>query len=74
MKDFELKKDIKIIKLNPFDTYATIKYKNGKITKREFYYGDSFLSQSGRFFNIDSSMASVQVTDSKAQTRNIPIN
>ena len=43
------------IRLNykPLDMYATIKYKNGKITKQEFYYGDSFLSQSGRFINID---------------------
>ena len=74
MKVFELKRNVRIIKLNPFDVYANIKYKNGKTTKKEFYYGDSFLSQSGRFFNIDNSMASVQVTDSKGQTRNIPTN
>jgi hypothetical protein len=74
MKVFELRKDVKTVKLQPFDMFAIIKYKNGKTAKREFYYGDSFLSQSGRFFNIDPAMASIQITDSQGQSRNIPIN
>ncbi len=55
MKVFELNRDVHTVKIQPSDSYAIIKYKNGKITKQEFYYGDSFLSQSGRFINIDSS-------------------
>jgi hypothetical protein len=74
MKIFELKKDAHPVKLQPLDMYATITYKNGKITKQEFYYGDSFLSQSGRFINVDHTMASVSITDNYGHTRNIPIN
>jgi len=74
MKIFELKRDSHPVKLQPMDMYAIIKYKNGKITKQEFYYGDSFLSQSSRFINIDGAMASVTVTDSYGHTRKIPIN
>jgi hypothetical protein len=74
MKIFELKKEAHPIKLQPLDMFATIKYKNGKTTRQEFYYGDSFLSQSARFINIDPAMASVSVTDNNGHTRNIPLN
>jgi hypothetical protein len=74
MKVFELKRNTHTVKLLPADSYCIIEYKNGKITKQEFYYGDSFLSQSGRFINIDSSMASVSITDSFGHTRNISPN
>ncbi len=47
----------------PFDSFATITYRNGKQQKREIYYGASFLSQSGRFLLIDENIASVEVTD-----------
>jgi hypothetical protein len=55
------------------DMFATIHYKNGKAGRQEFYYGDSFLSQSGRFMNIDETMASVTITDNSGHTRNIPV-
>jgi len=74
LKIFELKRDARLVKIQPMDQYATIKYKNGKISKQEFYYGDSFLSQSGRYINIDSSMASVTVTDNYGHTRNLAVN
>jgi len=74
MKIFELKRNVHLVKLQPLDMYVTIRYKNGKMAKQEFYYGDSFLSQSGRYLNIDSSMASVTVTDNSGHTRNIAVN
>ena len=74
MKIFELKKGAHPVKLQPLDMFATIKYKNGKTTRQEFYYGDSFLSQSARFINIDPAMASVSITDNNGHTRNIPLN
>ncbi|MDF2430629.1 MAG: hypothetical protein JWP44_260 [Mucilaginibacter sp.] len=74
MKIFELKRAVKTIKLQPLDMYAMIKYKGGKTGKQEFYNGTSFLSQSGRFFNIDKNMVSVTITDSYGHTRNIPLN
>jgi hypothetical protein len=74
LKVFALNRNTHMVKVQPMDQFATIKYKNGKITKQEFYYGDSFLSQSGRYINIDSSMASVTITDNLGHTRNMPIN
>ena len=50
MKIFELKRNVRSIKLQPLDSYAIIKYKNGKMTRQEFYYGESFLSQSGKVY------------------------
>ena len=73
LKIFELNKGTTLVKIQPNDAYALIKYKNGKITKQEFYYGDSFLSQSGRYINIDGNIAAVAVTDNNGQTRNITI-
>jgi len=74
MKIFELKRDVHLVKIQPTDMFATIKFKNGKITKQEFYYGDSFLSQSGRYINIDGSMASVAITGNDGHTRNLAVN
>ncbi|WP_428330627.1 VCBS repeat-containing protein [Mucilaginibacter sp.] len=74
MKVFELRKPVHTVPLLPLDMFATIKYKNGKTGKQEFYNGTSFLSQSGRFFNIDQTMQSVTITDSQGRTRNIPLN
>ncbi|MES2112535.1 MAG: RNA-binding protein, partial [Bacteroidota bacterium] len=74
MKIFELKRNVKTVALKPLDVFATVKYKDGKTGKMEFYNGTSFLSQSGRFFNIDQTMQSVTVTDSYGHTRVIPLN
>jgi hypothetical protein len=74
LKVFELKRSVHTVKLLPLDMYATIKYKDGKVSKQEFYNGTSFLSQSGRFFNVDDTMASVTITDSNGRTRNITLN
>jgi hypothetical protein len=74
MKVFELKRSVKMLSLQPLDAFATIKYKNGKITRQEFYNGSSFLSQSGRFFNIESNMAAVSITDSYGRQRTVPLN
>jgi hypothetical protein len=69
LKLFGLNRKTTVIKLNPSDISALIRFKNGKMQKEEFYYGSSFLSQSARFFSIDDHVASVQITDSKGQTR-----
>jgi hypothetical protein len=74
MKLFELKRQVKTVSLQPLDVFATIKYKNGKTSKQEFYNGSSFLSQSGRFFNIEGNMASVTITDSFGHQRTVPLN
>jgi len=74
MKIFELKKPVQTVALQPLDMYAVIKYKNGRTSKQEFYYGTSFLSQSGRFMNIDKTMVSVKIADIYGHLRNILLN
>ena len=71
LKIFELKKNINTIPLQANEVSAQIKYKNGLTQKQEFYYGNSFLSQSARFLNIDSNVVSVTIFDSKGGARKI---
>jgi hypothetical protein len=71
LKVFELQRNIKKIRIEPSDVSVLIKYKNGKVQKREFYYGYSFLSQSGRVLNINNQMRSLTITDSRGKKRDI---
>jgi hypothetical protein len=69
LKIFKLQKKTKSIKILPLDVSATILYNNGKVSKQEFYYGSSFLSQSGRFFTINNKMKRVEITDNLGKKR-----
>lgn len=62
---------LKNIPVKADDVSALIKLKNGKIQKRDLSYGSSFLSQSGRFISLNSSMVSVTVTNAKNQSREL---
>jgi hypothetical protein len=73
LKVFELKKDIKTIRLGPSDVSALIKYKNGVTRKQEIYYGSSFLSESGRFLNLDKNVVSLEIVDVNGNTRKMQI-
>jgi hypothetical protein len=71
LKIMELKKKRQLIALQPNDMSAEIIYKNGVRRKEEFYYGSSFLSQSGRFLKLDPGMQSVEIMDSKGRSRKV---
>lgn len=71
LKVFELKKDISYVNAEPSDVSAVITYKDRRKQKREFYYGSSFLSQSGRFLNIDKNIISADIKDGKGKQRHI---
>ncbi len=73
LKIFALKRSIKTLRLQPQDIFATITYKNGTTVKQEFYYGSSFLSQSGRFLNLEKNMASVNITEINGRSRSIKL-
>jgi len=66
---FQLRRNVKNIPLNPDDQTALITYKNGSKQKQEFYFGSSFLSQSGRFLTVNNNVISVQITNTKGNTR-----
>ncbi len=73
LKVFQLRRPVKTIGLHPTDQYAIIQYKNGTAEKKEFYYGTSFLSQSARFINVDSTMANLVITSTIGQSRQVVI-
>jgi hypothetical protein len=71
LRIFKLKKKITSLPVKPDDQYAIIQLKNGKQRKEEFYYGASYLSQSSRFLNVDANVKSIQVFNSKGESRTI---
>lgn len=59
LRVFKLKKSIRFVPVQANDLYAIIELKNGRKRKAEFYYGNSYLSQSSRFLMIDDAVKSV---------------
>jgi hypothetical protein len=58
-----------LIPVLPGDKWATVKLANGKSRREEFFYGASFLSQSGRFIERNDSIVSVEIVDDKGVRR-----
>ncbi|HEV3251828.1 MAG TPA: RNA-binding protein, partial [Puia sp.] len=73
LKIFQLKQPINCLPLLPSDVSGIIKYKNGSSRKQEFYFGESFLSESGRFLIIDDKVAALELTDNKGNKRRVPV-
>ncbi|MEP7229995.1 MAG: VCBS repeat-containing protein [Ginsengibacter sp.] len=73
LKVYKLQTKFSTIDLQPGDASAKIYYKNGKSRLVNIDYGSSFLSQSGRFLNIDSKITSVEIKDFKGNIRTIKI-
>ena len=71
LKVFQLNKNCGFLALNSDDVSAMIVYKDGRRQKRETGYGNSFLSQSGRFIIVDSTMSSVEIKNSRGKTRKV---
>ena len=73
LKIFALKRSEKNIRVLPDDLFAIITYADKTTAKQEFYYGDSFLSQSARFMTISDKMERIQITNAKGQIRTVPL-
>ena len=58
-----------LIPLQHDDVFAILHLKNGKNRKEEFNYGSSFLSQSGRFVQLNAAIQSIEITNNKNQKR-----
>ncbi len=74
LKVFKLEKNVNTIALQPQDVSAKLKYKNGKSRMVNIDYGSSFLSQSGRFLNINSNISSIDIKDSRGKIHTIKNN
>jgi hypothetical protein len=70
---FKSKRAVKLVSVQPDDTFAILEMKNGQKLKVEFYYGSSFLSQSSRFFEIPAGAKSCNISNVKGHVRNISI-
>ena len=73
LKVFELKTNQRLIPAGPLEESAILIYKNGKKQKREIGYGASFLSQSGRFFMVDTNVVSLEIKDNKGEVRKVTL-
>jgi enediyne biosynthesis protein E4 len=59
------------LSVQPEDTYALIRFQNGRVRRKELYHGASFLSQSVRQIPVPEGVASVEVVDYKGQKRTV---
>ena len=69
LKIYTLKKPTLLLPVEPNDASAIIEYANGQKRKEEFYYGNSFLSQSARFISYNEKVKLITIIDQKGQTR-----
>jgi hypothetical protein len=69
LKIFELKKKGEWMPVAANEVSASIEYKNGQKTKIEFYYGNSFMSQSTRAVYKNELIKSITITDNKGNKR-----
>ena len=70
-KIFELKNKGTWVPINANEVSASITYINGKKSVTEFYYGNSFMSQSTRGIYKNSQIKSITITDNKGNKRQI---
>ncbi|HVU95755.1 MAG TPA: VCBS repeat-containing protein [Puia sp.] len=68
---FEQRKPGRMIPVRPDDVSAEVKLRDGKVRRVEFHYGESFLSQSGRFLEWGDGVVSVEITNEKGEKRSI---
>ena len=59
------------IGLDPGDVAALVTLKNGRVRREEFQFGESFLSQSGRFLWEYGPVAAVDIVDERGQKRRV---
>ncbi|MEO7984878.1 MAG: FG-GAP-like repeat-containing protein, partial [Bacteroidota bacterium] len=57
------------VPVNADDTYAVITFKNGIKRRQEFYYGSSYLSQSGRRLFISPNIQTIVIFNSSGKKR-----
>lgn len=65
------KKPTQLIPIQASDQYAIVQTKSGKSYKQEFYYGQGYLSQPGRYIRMEPSTASIVIVDQQNNRRNL---
>jgi hypothetical protein len=62
-----------VIRLRPDDARAEIRYGDGRIEKREFYYGAGYLSQSSRNLKVPDGVLSVHLYNYRGTGREVSL-
>ncbi len=74
LKLFELRKDKRILRVEPDDQFAILNFENGQIEKKELNQTTSFLSQSTSALFLGDQIHSVRITNRKGKSRTVPIS
>jgi len=62
-----------VVTLHSTDAYAVIRYMDGTREKREFSYGDGYLSQSSRVLRLGKTVQSAEIYQYTGQSRKVTI-
>jgi hypothetical protein len=73
LKVFRQQKEVKVLPLQRNDAWATVYYANGRTQKQECAYGQSFLSQSGRYLAFSAPVSKVDITDFSGNKRTVTL-
>jgi enediyne biosynthesis protein E4 len=71
VKAFKLNRVNKLKKINSNDVFALTEFSDGKKQKQEFYFGNSFQSQSSRYLTLYENAKKIQITNVKDEIRNL---
>ncbi|WP_336514728.1 VCBS repeat-containing protein [Pollutibacter soli] len=71
LKMYNLHSQLRSVPLNRNDVAVQIVYSNGKQRREECYFGNSFLSQSGRFISVGTGVKEIDVISSDGTRRKI---
>lgn len=71
VKVFRLRSSAQLVALQPGETRAELKFRNGRVQAREFFYGSSFLSQSGRVLRVGKDVVELDIYGSKGSVRKL---
>jgi hypothetical protein len=63
--------NVRNVKLQPLDEYATLTFADGTSRRQELYYGSTYLSQSSRYLRLAPQVVKVVVHDSRGQSRSL---
>lgn len=71
---FKPRESASMIPLEKDDQYALITYSNGKKQKREFGFGSSYLSQSGRWLKAEKGVRTIELFKLNGQKRSVTLS
>ncbi|MCK5701424.1 MAG: RNA-binding protein, partial [Cyclobacteriaceae bacterium] len=66
---FEIDREMETILLDQGDVWAEIEFSNGAKRKHEFYWGNGYLSQSARIFEVPKALKNHEIFNSKMEAK-----